>query len=53
MLILIFACCTHVPTNYEGVWPESQSFQDDGLGVPKGWRGVCDNGSDPTFQCNK
>ncbi|PAN28979.1 hypothetical protein PAHAL_5G191400 [Panicum hallii] len=35
-----------------GVWPESQSFQDDGLGVPKGWRGVCDNGSDPTFQCN-
>ncbi|RLM87344.1 subtilisin-like protease SBT5.3 [Panicum miliaceum] len=35
-----------------GVWPESQSFQDDGLGVPKGWRGVCDNGSDLTFECN-
>ncbi|RLN24172.1 subtilisin-like protease SBT5.3 [Panicum miliaceum] len=36
-----------------GVWPESQSFQDDGLGVPTGWRGVCDRGSDPTFRCNK
>ncbi|CAO2171147.1 unnamed protein product [Urochloa humidicola] len=35
-----------------GVWPQSQSFQDDGFGVPSGWRGICDKGSDSTFQCN-
>ncbi|CAO2197954.1 unnamed protein product [Urochloa humidicola] len=35
-----------------GVWPQSQSFQDDGFGVPSGWRGICDKGSDATFQCN-
>ncbi|CAL4954933.1 unnamed protein product [Urochloa decumbens] len=35
-----------------GVWPQSPSFQDDGFGVPSGWRGICDKGCDPTFQCN-
>ncbi|RCV26939.1 hypothetical protein SETIT_5G285700v2 [Setaria italica] len=35
-----------------GVWPQSQSFQDDGLGAPKDWRGICDKGCDTTFQCN-
>ncbi|OEL29669.1 Subtilisin-like protease SBT5.3 [Dichanthelium oligosanthes] len=35
-----------------GVWPESQSFQADGSGVPLGWRGICDKGCNATFQCN-
>ncbi|WJX22548.1 hypothetical protein P8452_11840 [Trifolium repens] len=34
-----------------GVWPESRSFNDKGLGpIPKKWRGVCAGGGN--FSCN-
>ncbi|KAJ4758222.1 Subtilisin-like protease family protein [Rhynchospora pubera] len=37
-----------------GVWPESESFADDGMGdVPSGWKGICQNDVDTTFTCNK
>ncbi|GAU24424.1 hypothetical protein TSUD_391330 [Trifolium subterraneum] len=35
-----------------GIWPESESFNDKGLGaIPKKWRGVCAGGRN--FSCNK
>ncbi|GMN43427.1 hypothetical protein TIFTF001_012635 [Ficus carica] len=38
-----------------GVWPESQSFSDEGMGpVPKSWKGICQTG--PGFNsshCNR
>ncbi|CAL5187349.1 unnamed protein product [Lathyrus oleraceus] len=34
-----------------GIWPESQSFNDKGLGpIPKKWKGVCKGGAN--FTCN-
>ncbi|KAI3886987.1 hypothetical protein MKX03_022780 [Papaver bracteatum] len=38
-----------------GVWPESQSFNDNGLGTkPERFKGECDSGDDlPQFTCNK
>ncbi|WJX63128.1 hypothetical protein P8452_48050 [Trifolium repens] len=34
-----------------GIWPESKSFKDKGLGpIPKKWRGVCAGGGN--FSCN-
>ena len=35
-----------------GIWPESKSFSDEGLGpVPKKWKGACKGGQNCT--CNK
>ncbi|XP_078154580.1 subtilisin-like protease SBT5.4 [Carex rostrata] len=37
-----------------GVWPESESFADDGMAdVPTEWKGICDNEFDANFTCNK
>ncbi|KAF3437808.1 hypothetical protein FNV43_RR20564 [Rhamnella rubrinervis] len=34
-----------------GIWPESESFKDEGLGPPPAkWRGTCDGGKN--FTCN-
>ncbi|KAF8405950.1 hypothetical protein HHK36_008028 [Tetracentron sinense] len=38
-----------------GIWPESNSFNDDGLGpIPKGWKGTCEEGTQfNSTYCNK
>ncbi|XP_074587082.1 subtilisin-like protease SBT5.3 [Curcuma longa] len=37
-----------------GVWPESQSFKDYGLGpIPSKWKGICQHGTDQSFSCNR
>ncbi|XP_019461924.1 PREDICTED: subtilisin-like protease SBT5.3 isoform X2 [Lupinus angustifolius] len=37
-----------------GVWPESKSFSEEGLGpIPSKWKGICDNGADSDFHCNR
>ncbi|KAH7674294.1 Tripeptidyl-peptidase II protein [Dioscorea alata] len=37
-----------------GVWPESESFNDDGMGpIPSRWKGICQNNSLNKFSCNR
>ncbi|XP_074374645.1 subtilisin-like protease SBT5.3 [Apium graveolens] len=37
-----------------GVWPESKSFSDQGFGpIPSKWKGLCVNGADKSFHCNR
>ncbi|KAL3508936.1 hypothetical protein ACH5RR_028337 [Cinchona calisaya] len=37
-----------------GVWPESPSFTDLELGpIPAKWKGICQNGEDASFHCNR
>ncbi|XP_050207211.1 subtilisin-like protease SBT5.3 [Mercurialis annua] len=37
-----------------GIWPESKSFSDEGYGpIPSKWKGICQKGSDPHFNCNR
>lgn len=37
-----------------GAWPESKSFNDEGMGpIPSKWKGVCQNGADASFHCNR
>ncbi|XP_051124966.1 subtilisin-like protease SBT5.6 [Andrographis paniculata] len=38
-----------------GVWPESKSFSDEGLGpIPESWRGICQSGHQfDSSHCNK
>ncbi|XP_019057283.1 PREDICTED: LOW QUALITY PROTEIN: subtilisin-like protease SBT5.6 [Tarenaya hassleriana] len=38
-----------------GVWPESKSFRDKGIGpIPKSWKGICQNGTAfDSSHCNR
>ncbi|KAF9593856.1 hypothetical protein IFM89_025641 [Coptis chinensis] len=38
-----------------GIWPESRSFNDEGLGpVPKSWKGICQDGASfNSSHCNR
>ncbi|XVF33840.1 hypothetical protein REPUB_Repub18cG0006200 [Reevesia pubescens] len=37
-----------------GVWPESKSFSDEGMGpIPSRWRGSCQHDTDDGVRCNR
>ncbi|XP_022752997.1 subtilisin-like protease SBT5.4 isoform X2 [Durio zibethinus] len=37
-----------------GVWPESRSFSDEGMGpIPSRWRGYCQHDTDDGVRCNR
>lgn len=38
----------------QGVWPESKSFRDEGMGpVPARWRGTCQDETENPVTCNR
>ncbi|KAF9588833.1 hypothetical protein IFM89_016445 [Coptis chinensis] len=37
-----------------GVWPESKSFSDEGMGpIPTKWKGICENNTKDGVPCNR
>ncbi|XP_077237514.1 subtilisin-like protease SBT5.3 [Tasmannia lanceolata] len=37
-----------------GVWPESESFKDEGIGpIPSKWKGICQNDDAQSVRCNR
>ncbi|PIA58362.1 hypothetical protein AQUCO_00500349v1 [Aquilegia coerulea] len=37
-----------------GVWPESESFSDEGMGpIPSKWKGICQNNTKDGVPCNR
>ena len=39
---------------FAGVWPESASFNDEGLGpVPSKWKGACESNASDPIRCNR
>ncbi|KAK1296856.1 Subtilisin-like protease [Acorus calamus] len=37
-----------------GVWPESESFRDEGMGpIPSKWKGICQNETKVGVRCNR
>ncbi|KNA12113.1 hypothetical protein SOVF_128800 [Spinacia oleracea] len=54
-VLRVVVVCFGVLAGGGGIWPESPSFSDKGLGeIPKRWKGVCMEGSDfKKSDCNR
>ena len=49
--VLYWKLTVHVFRDFEGIWPESESFSDTNLGSPPSrWKGTCQG---PNFNCSK